>query len=214
MSLSLKKSLRMPKFKEKTELYLIDLLSLDIIYRHNIMYVTKFTSFCQVLKRCTQKENCFLFFCLTVNSASVSCLGLAVMLVVPVCFQGLLCIVQHTLIQCQHLLVFLDGQVRLSDEIAPAGRQQWNNAYSIIYLDTDTHLFKTSLFRTTQMSQYQKGNTIWMLLKQETVSGSGISWAICKSAPRSRQITTPAPHHSVFYRPDALSATQPTPLTH
>jgi len=33
------------------------------------------------------------------------------------------------------------------------------------------------------------------------VSGSGISWAIRKSAPSSRQITTPAPHHSVFYRP-------------
>ena len=30
------------------------------------------------------------------------------------------------------------------------------------------------------------------------MSGSGISWAICKSAPRSRQTTTPAPHHSVF----------------
>jgi len=30
------------------------------------------------------------------------------------------------------------------------------------------------------------------------VSGSVISWAICKSAPRSRQITTPAPHCSVF----------------
>jgi len=27
--------------------------------------------------------------------------------------------------------------------------------------------------------------------------GSGISWTICKqSAPRSRQITTPTPHHS------------------
>jgi len=39
---------------------------------------------------------------------------------------------------------------------------------------------------------------IWILLKQETVSGSGISWATCKSAPRSRQTTTPAPHHSVF----------------
>ena len=39
---------------------------------------------------------------------------------------------------------------------------------------------------------------IWIFLKQETVSGSGISWAICKPAPRSRQITTPAPHHSVF----------------
>jgi len=34
---------------------------------------------------------------------------------------------------------------------------------------------------------------MWILLKQETVSGSGISWAIYKSAPRSRQITTPAP---------------------
>jgi len=30
------------------------------------------------------------------------------------------------------------------------------------------------------------------------VSGSGISWAIGKSAPRPRQITTPAPHHSSF----------------
>ena len=34
---------------------------------------------------------------------------------------------------------------------------------------------------------------MWILLQQETVSGSGISWAIYKSAPRSRQITTPAP---------------------
>ena len=30
------------------------------------------------------------------------------------------------------------------------------------------------------------------------MSGSGISWAVCKSASRSRQITMPAPHHSVF----------------
>ena len=30
------------------------------------------------------------------------------------------------------------------------------------------------------------------------MSGSGISWAICKSAPRSRQTTTPTPHHSFF----------------
>jgi len=42
------------------------------------------------------------------------------------------------------------------------------------------------------------------------VSGSGISWPICKSAPRSRQITIPAPHHSVFYRLDAFPAAQPT----
>ena len=44
----------------------------------------------------------------------------------------------------------------------------------------------------------RKVKPIWILLKQETVSGNGISWAICKSAPRSRQTTTPAPHCSVF----------------
>ena len=44
----------------------------------------------------------------------------------------------------------------------------------------------------------RKIKPIWILLKQETVSGSGISWALCKSAPRSRQINKPAPHRSVF----------------
>ena len=44
----------------------------------------------------------------------------------------------------------------------------------------------------------RKVKSTWILLKQETVSGSGIRWAICKSAPRSRLITTPALHYSVF----------------
>ena len=63
---------------------------------------------------------------------------------------------------------------------------------------THTHPFNGPFSGTTQVSRYQKGKPIWILLKQETVSGSGISWALCKSAPRSRQITTPAPHRSVF----------------
>ena len=46
------------------------------------------------------------------------------------------------------------------------------------------------------------------------MSGIGISWAICKSAPRSRQITTPALHHSVLCRLDALPAAQPTASKH
>jgi len=66
--------------------------------------------------------------------------------------------------------------------------------------NTHTHLFNSPFSGTTRVSRYQKGKPIWILLKQETVS----SWAICKSAPCIRQITTPAPHHSVFYRPDAL----------
>jgi len=39
---------------------------------------------------------------------------------------------------------------------------------------------------------------IWILLKQETVSGSVISWAICKSAPLPRQITVLAPTTQFF----------------
>ena len=60
----------------------------------------------------------------------------------------------------------------------------------------------------------RKVKPIWILLKQETVCCSGISWAICKSAPRPRQIIMPAPHHSVFYRLDALPATQATASKH
>ena len=63
------------------------------------------------------------------------------------------------------------------------------------------------------MSQYQKGKTNLDFTEARDMD-SGISWAICKSAPRSRQITTPAPHHSVFYRPDALPAAQPTVSKH
>jgi len=59
----------------------------------------------------------------------------------------------------------------------------------------------------------RKVKPICILLKQETVNGSGISCAICKSASRSRE-TMPAPHHSVFYRPDALPAAQPTASKH
>ena len=54
----------------------------------------------------------------------------------------------------------------------------------------------------------------WILLKQETVSGSGISWAICNSAPRSRQIPHQHPTAQFFYRLDALPATQPTASKH
>ena len=44
----------------------------------------------------------------------------------------------------------------------------------------------------------RKVKPIWILLKQETVSGSGISWAICKSASRSRQITIQHPTTQFF----------------
>jgi len=47
--------------------------------------------------------------------------------------------------------------------------------------------FNGPLPGTTQVNRQQKGKTSLDLLKQETVSGSGISWVIRKSAPRPRQ---------------------------
>jgi len=71
---------------------------------------------------------------------------------------------------------------------------------------THTHTFNDPFSGTTLVSQYQKGKkTIRILLKQETVSGSGINWAIYKSAPHFKQITMPAPHHSVFLQAGCLS---------
>jgi len=64
---------------------------------------------------------------------------------------------------------------------------------------THTHTCSLALFLGLPTSAgTRRVKLIWILLKQETVSGVGISWAICKSAPSSRQITVPAPHHSVF----------------
>jgi len=69
-----------------------------------------------------------------------------------------------------------------------------------------THPFHAPFSGTTQVSRYQKGKTIWILLKQKAVSGSDISWAVCKYIPRSRQITTPAPHHRPTNSVKALKA--------
>ena len=76
-----------------------------------------------------------------------------------------------------------------------------------------THNHLTALFPgLPRWAATRKVKPMWILLKQE--SGSGIRWAICKSAPHIRQITTPAPHHSVLYGPDALLAAQPTASKH
>jgi len=64
------------------------------------------------------------------------------------------------------------------------------------------HPFNGLFSRTTWVSWYRKGKTSLDLngARDDGVLGcSGISWTICKqSAPCSRQITTPTPHHSIF----------------
>jgi len=65
---------------------------------------------------------------------------------------------------------------------------------------------------TTRVSRYQKGKTN---LDFTEARDSEWQWhqlgcmQVC-----TRQITMPAPHHSVCYRPDALPAAQPTASMH
>ena len=87
-----------------------------------------------------------------------------------------------------------------------------------MYLVLLLHPFNSLFSTTTWVSRCQKGKTSPDLSKARVDRGlgcSGISWTICKqSAPHSRQITTPTPHHSIFYRPDALPDAQPTVSKH
>ena len=99
-----------------------------------------------------------------------------------------------------------------------------NNTITVIINDTTVHLPTRTHTHThpfngpspglPRWASTKKLKPIWILLRQETVSGSDIRRATCKSAPRSSQITMPVPHHSFFYRPDALPATQPTASKH
>ena len=78
-------------------------------------------------------------------------------------------------------------------------RSKHSHTHARTHARTHTHTCLTALCPGQPgWAGTRKVKPIWILLKQEIVRGSGISWAICKSAPRSRQITMPAPHHLVF----------------
>jgi len=78
-----------------------------------------------------------------------------------------------------------------------AGKPDLNNRLANIertFKDTHTHTRLTALFPGLPgWAGTRKVKPMWILLKQETVSGSGISWAICKSAPRTH------PHHRASF---------------
>jgi len=76
------------------------------------------------------------------------------------------------------------------------------------------HLFNGLFSGSTWVSQHQKCNPFWILMKQEMM---GWQWhqldhmqSICTCF---RQITMPVPHHSIL-RPDAPPTTQPIASTH
>ena len=98
----------------------------------------------------------------------------------------------------------------------PRSQQRQSNESNNFVLKnyTHTHPFNGPLSGTTQVSQYQKGKTNLDFTGARDSEWQWHQLGMCKSAPRSRQITMPAPHHSVFYRPDALPAAQPTASKH
>jgi len=110
--------------------------------------------------------------------------------------------------------VLTSNTVHAESDVVLSNKHTRTCTHARTHTHTHTHLFNGPFQGLPRWVGTRKVKPVWILLKQETVSGSGISWAIYKSAPRFRQITTPAPHHSVFYRPDALPATQPTGSKH
>jgi len=82
--------------------------------------------------------------------------------------------------------------------------------------NTHTHPFNGHLSGTTQVSQYQKGKT-----NMDFTEARDSEWQwhqlghiqVCTSLQTDIHAST-LPHHSVFYRPDALPAAQPTASKH
>ena len=82
-------------------------------------------------------------------------------------------------------------------------------------MNTYTHMFNGPLFRTTRVSQYQKGKTN---LDFTEARDSEWQWhqlghmQVCTSLQTDNHASTPP--LSFFYRPDALPAAQPTVSKH
>ena len=85
------------------------------------------------------------------------------------------------------------------------------SAANTVIAHTHTHTRLTAFSGTTRVSRYQKGKAIWILLKQETVSGTLGHMQVCTSLQTDNYASTPP---LSFYRPDALPAAQPTASKH
>jgi len=67
---------------------------------------------------------------------------------------------------------------------------------------------------TTQVSQYQKGKTNLDFTEARDSEWQWHQLGCVQVCTLLQTDTMPAPHHSVFYRPDALPAAQPTVSKH
>ena len=99
---------------------------------------------------------------------------------------------------------------------APCGRQPPNqaNRLGLWVHRTHTHPFNGPLSGTTRVSQYQKGKTNLDFTEARDSEWQWLQLGHMQVCTLLQTDTTPAPHRSVFYRPDALPAAQPTASKH
>jgi len=82
------------------------------------------------------------------------------------------------------------------------------------YTNLHTHPFNGPFSGTTQVSRYQKGKTNLNFTEARDSEWQWHQLGHMQVCTLLRTDNTPAPHHSVFYRPDALPAAQPTASKH
>jgi len=90
----------------------------------------------------------------------------------------------------------------------------YTHARTHAHTHTHTQPFNGPLSRTTRVSRYQKGKTNLDFTEARDSEWLWHQLGHMQVCTCCRQITTPAPHHAVVYRPDALPAAQPTASKH
>jgi len=112
-------------------------------------------------------------------------------------------------------LQLLQQSIDISGLLGPQ-QQTYYCSLTIIIVVNNTHTHTRLTALCPGLSGWpgtRKVKPIWILLKQETASGSGISWTMCKCAPRARQITMQHPPLS-FLQVGCRSCHQPTASKH
>ena len=86
--------------------------------------------------------------------------------------------------------------------------------HPVLKSHTHTHLFNGLFSGTTQVSRYQKGKTSLDFTEARDSEWQWHQLGIMQVSTSLQTDNTPAAHRSVFYRPDALPAAQPTASKH
>jgi len=116
--------------------------------------------------------------------------------------------------QTGELICKKERQMQSSKELKPVSMVIRKLDSDGLEVTTHTHTCLTALFPGLPgWAGTRKVKPIWILLKQETVSSSGISWAYASLHLAPDRYPRQHLTAQFFYTPDALPAAQPTAST-